>query len=325
MTAPTMLHAPMRLRRTCASASVPGSVSADESPSNLGRGTLSRARPGPLPRALDQVERAGSGQRPPIVYLHVWPDDTEVVATLVEGLTDRQVISIPRPPLSHGRAPIRYEEWVAHYAQQLDALELVDDGPLYLAGWSQGFLFCVDLARHRTSLGTPTSLIISLDSSVPWIEYDARRFAYVMGRQPSWHRRATVGWREMIMPAARGLRALALRRLPPTWTAGMRQRYPNSQFWRCSDPYLIAIYLANARHSRHYGRCGVDTLIVASERTRARVIDDDLGWHELLTGRIDVVSVPGGHWSFFAPPHAEATVAALDQALLRADERYAAE
>ena len=284
-------------------------------------GPLSRVRPSSRLPALQSIDTAGSGDRPPLIYLHVWAEDVGVARVLADGLTDRQVISLPRPPLADGRAPARYDDWVAHYARLIDDLGFGEDEPLYLAGWSQGFLFSVDVARHRAQFAKPTSVIISLDSSVPWIERDLRRFAHVIGRQPSWRRRFLVTWREVVMPGVRALRALLLRSVPPTWSATKRERHPTSSFWQASDPYLSAVFLANSRHSTHYGQCGVDTIVVASEKTRARAIDDDLGWHELLTGRIDVVSVPGGHWTFLSDENAPTTIQRLDAALLGADDR----
>ena len=270
---------------------------------------------------LEQVEIIGEGRRPPLIYLHCWPGDVANSRQLAKGLTDRSLISIPRPTSASGRAPSRFEDWTAHYNGSIEDLGLT--GPIYVAGWSMAFRFAIEVAAERTARRERTDLLISLDgngsrSLKEAALDDGERRGHLTDPETGRLARA-LGLRRR---NRRYLQARAYRMLPMRFRVTMSRRRPTSIFWHSSREHVSAISIANFR-SRHKRRTtDVPAVVLATRSSQERMQDEALGLGTQLLGSLTVAEVPGRHLTLLDETNGPAVAAIIDELLRVEDQRF---
>lgn len=271
---------------------------------------------------LGQVEIIGEGSLPPLIYLHCWPGDVANSRELSRGLTDRQLISLPRPTGPSGRAPSRFDDWVRHYNHAIEDLGLT--GPIYLAGWSMAFRFVIEVAAERSDLGQRTDLLISLDGNGSRALQEAalsegHRRGHLTDPETGRFVRA-LGLRRR---NRRYLQARAYRALPLRLRKVMSQQRPDSIFWHASREHVSAIKVANFHHRNERRTTDVAAVVVATRSSQDRMGDGALGLRTQLLGDLEVATVPGRHLTILDADNGPVVAAVVDQMLRAADERFA--
>ena len=270
---------------------------------------------------IAEVTILGSGSRPPLVYLHCWPADTEHMGALASGLEDRQVISLPPPPRVHGRYPTDFGQWATHYDRLIDSLEL--DGRLYLAGWSVAFHFCFEIARRRADGERPCRLLVSIDSEGPDVHANPRnlrRLAAKLDDATTWPEARSILVDDVGRNIIQTSESAVQLAIPARWRVAMAARHPASAFWWKASSRLAPLRIASFGQCHRYQAIPTPALIFATSRTISRHTDEMLGWRHLLVGPVEVVPVPGSHWTLLDHARGPNLVARLDAALRAADE-----
>ncbi|HWS53776.1 MAG TPA: thioesterase domain-containing protein, partial [Pyrinomonadaceae bacterium] len=231
--------------------------------------------------------------------------------------TERPFYGLQARGLDGGAPHTRVEEMAAHYVGELRAVQ--PEGPYLLGGWSFGGVVAFEMARQLRERGQRVSLLALLDSFVPRPAADGRgdeaarllSFARHVGLSPE---RLHVS-RERIERLDRDERlghvlelAKAADLLPPDI-----ERAHVSRLWEVFEANLVA---ARDYVPRPYA--GRVTLVRAGANAAGR---DQAGeWAPLARGGLEVLTVPGDHFSFVREPHAGALAEALRACLERARE-----
>lgn len=265
---------------------------------------------------LDHLEILGGGDRPPLIYLHCWPGDVANAHNLARGLVDRPVISIPRPTAPNGRAPTVFKEWVRHYNDSIEGLQL--DGPIYLAGWSMAFRFAIEVAAERRQLGQRTDLLVSFDGNGSKALQEQLQTAN--GRHASPGNQETSPFLRAIGLRRRNrryLQARAYRLVPLGLRHAMGRHWPESDLWHPSREHVSALKVASFHNRDDRRRSDVPAIVFATASSQARMGDEALGLATQLAGPIEVIPVPGRHLTLLdeinGPAVAEAARLALNQ------------
>ena len=108
--------------------------------------------------------------------------------------------------------------------------------------------------------------------------------------------------------------------IPARWRVAMAARHPASAFWWKASSRLAPLRIASFGQCHRYQAIPTPALIFATSRTISRHTDEMLGWRHLLVGPVEVVPVPGSHWTLLDHARGPNLVARLDAALRAADE-----
>ncbi|HEX8351278.1 MAG TPA: AMP-binding protein, partial [Pyrinomonadaceae bacterium] len=208
------------------------------------------------------------------------------------------------------------EEMAAHYVGEVRAVQ--PEGPYMLGGWSLGGVVAFEMARRLESQGQRVALLALLDSYVPRPsaedEDEAARllsFARHTGLDPehfgvSREQVARLGGGERLGHVLELAKAADL--LPPD--IGLAHV---SRLWEVFEANLVA-----ARDYRPGAYGGRVTVFKAGDGVGGR--DAAAEWGPLAAGGVEVLSVPGDHFSFVREPHVGALAGALTACLERAGE-----
>ncbi|HJX28080.1 MAG TPA: alpha/beta fold hydrolase, partial [Thermoanaerobaculia bacterium] len=215
----------------------------------------------------------------PLFCIHGGGGSVLVFADLARALGgELPVFGLEARGLSAGQAPVdRIEEMAGLY---LDAIrEARPSGPYRLLGYSIGAKVAFEIARRLEAEGERIDLLALLD--IPAVVPAEADEALEAELSPE---------------------ALALPRLDPE---SVRRH--------------LAVWRASWEASRSwvpqaYG--GRVLLIVAEEGGHPQEEDPTLGWSDFATGGVEVVTVPGGHFTLLAPPHVGALVAELSSYII---------
>ena len=270
---------------------------------------------------INEVVALGTGSRPPLVYLHCWPADVPHMHQLAQGLGDRPVISLPPPPAVDGEFPRSVSEWVTHYDRLIDDLCL--DGPLYLAGWSVAFHFRFEIARRRADGKKPCQMLVSIDSEGPDVHANPRNLRRLVAKlddASTWREARSILVDDVVRNIIQTSESAVQLIIPARWRATMADRHPTSAFWWKASSRLAPLRIASFGQCHRYEAIETPALIFATSRTISRHTDEMLGWRHLLVGPVEVVPVPGSHWTLLDHDRGPALVARLDAALCDADE-----
>jgi thioesterase domain-containing protein len=271
------------------------------------------------------------GTRLPFFWVHPAGGDVLCYAALARQLGDDQpVYGIQARGFSirnDGRdeePPASLEEMAALYIDEIRHLQ--PEGPYLLGGWSLGGPVAFEMARQLQAQEETVALLAIVDGMPGVAGSEQTDAGYLMdiaayignfwGRDPGIDpgHLATLGPDEQIAHVAERLAAADF--LPPgTGEAQLRR--------------VLAVYRANDRALQSY-RPGPYpdglTLFRAEERLvppdeaedLGSLGEEDLGWRRVVSGPVEIHTVPGNHLSLMAEPHVRTLAERLRGCLERA-------
>jgi yersiniabactin nonribosomal peptide synthetase len=271
---------------------------------------LTRAPASPrVPLALPRQQAA-----PPLFLLHAAGGHVLAYRALAEAVardSGRAVVGLQAPGLDDGQAPVA--DLQALVRRHLDALP---PGPCVLGGWSAGGIVAFETARQRLRQGLPVDGLVLIDAPSPWPEAppaDQQRTlaAFVrdldLGLDP-----------ERLTPAERAAHPTLHTLLPLLCQRqGLALPADLPQLDR-----ILRVFDATLQAVRGCGRGAVATDLLVVKAGAPGIADmalhpqagaADWGWSAWTSGRVDALTLPGGHHAVLAPPLVQRTAQALLQ------------
>jgi thioesterase domain-containing protein len=263
------------------------------------------------------------GSRPPFFWVHPAGGDVLCYAALARHLGDDQpVFGIQARGFAdtNEEPPAFLEEMAALYIDEIRRVQ--PEGPYFLGGWSLGGPVAFEMARQLESQEETVALLAIVDGMPSFAGTDSEQTdadylmdiaAYVgnfWGRDPGVDpgHLATLGPEEQIAHVAARLAAVDF--LPPGTGETQLRR-------------VLAVYRANVQALRRYQPGPYPdslTLLRAEERMLLpdSPFEEDLGWSRVVSGPVEIHTVPGNHLSLMAEPHVRALAERLRGCLERA-------
>ncbi|MFP2928166.1 amino acid adenylation domain-containing protein [Pyxidicoccus sp. 3LG] len=205
------------------------------------------------------------------------------------------------------------EEMAAHYLEAVRAVQ--PEGPYLLGGWSMGGRVAYEMARQLKARSEDVGLLVVIDArgreEAPAEELEAEvvlEFASHLSRLAGLHPRAAE-----ILEHVDAVELSAVLEARPGAEAGLDEE-------SCAELRVLwAMFARNRRASRTYVPQSFEgslVLLRAAEGPPGQ--EADLGWGALARGGVEVLEVPGDHFSLVAMPHVEHLAAKLRALLARA-------
>jgi amino acid adenylation domain-containing protein/non-ribosomal peptide synthase protein (TIGR01720 family) len=272
--------------------------------------------------------KPGTGPALSLFCLHPASGSVLCYAELAKGLEPpRAVYGLQVPEAAAGEPPAAaLEEIAARYLALVRQLQPA--GPYLLLGWSMGGVLAFEMARQLRRRGERVELLALLDTVAP--------LPAALPREPpdeatllQWFVRDLAGLyrgdaalvveEASCATAGRELRlqellaqAHAAHLLPPDVDLPAVER-------------LYSVFARNVRSLQGYAAHPYEGPITLLRTDQAAAAwGPALGWEDLSAGPLEVVPVPGGHYSIVRKPALDAVTACLRQRLAALDARTAA-
>ncbi len=242
------------------------------------------------------------GSRPPFFCVHGGGGNVLLFRALAERLSPEQPfygLQLVGRSAQKGLASV--ERLAAVYVEQIR--DAHPEGAFVLGGYSFGGAVAFEMACQLEAMGKPPALVVIMDTEAP---------AVVRARH-----------------ARRRLHRRVARRLSDattwtTWSTGWpRWGVGQSLFTRTGGPEWQWIErLAQRAMSRYHPRAYGGTVLVLRTTRKAR--PDHLGWAPVVTGRLELGELEGGHLVILKPPHVNTLACQLDAVLAELESGAAA-
>jgi amino acid adenylation domain-containing protein/non-ribosomal peptide synthase protein (TIGR01720 family) len=285
-----------------------------------------------------------SGANPPLFFVHAHGGGTIAYYSLARHLgSDQPFYGLEAPGLDGSREPIaEISEMASHYIHELRRLE--PQGPYRLGGHSFGGLVAFEMARQLTGAGERVELLAILDTAAPVdgnTPFDAGEvFA------DSDDATSLVEMAVLIERVVRRSVNVSLAELRPLGPEEQLVYFleklkavdfvpPDADVSKIRG--FLSVHRASSRASRAYVSearpyRGPMTLFLSRDvaacdfRAQDRRLRNDpaLGWGELVSGAIEVYTVPGDHIGMLNPPNVETLARELGACIRRANRNAAA-
>ncbi len=188
------------------------------------------------------------------------------------------------------------EDMATHYLEEIQSVQ--PQGPYNLAGWSFGGIVAYEIAQQLYAKGHQVSFLGLLDtyepSAAPQDTQDDASLLVSM----------FIG---LIVLSEDHLRQLDLDgQLQYIVDQGKKSNFLPPDYGLQQARYLFQVYKCNQQAEQHYcpqPYIGDISLFVASEATLATPNDPTMGWSKLVTGGIEVYTVPGTHQTMVQKPN----------------------
>ena len=208
------------------------------------------------------------------------------------------------PSFPTGPLPVSVEEIAKQYIELVRHLQ--KNGPYAFLGWCNGGVLAFEIARQLSEAGERVSQVIVIDTWVPGY-------------------RASLGWpRSKLADYSYRWNLIAddwadVRAGRMTFADFLARRRLLSRFFlrrETTTPMTDAKYLAAERYDRwlvnYLDRvlgpyrpkpfAGRMTVIRSSREPAGHFLDQKLGWGRIATAGVDLVTIPGDHYSVFQEP-----------------------
>ena len=234
------------------------------------------------------------------------------------GLSRNETNSLP--------VPFKLEDMAAVLVRKLR--EIQPKGPYFLGGWCADGVLAYETARQLLNEGGEVALLVLFDAENPNpLANDPR--APELKRHRLFKR---IGFHLKNFRRARAAKRLAyLRDLLET-----RIIVWKLQTWQIL--YKLLLYTTGHIPSRfrdfdsmefyamchyHPGRCPARVVLISADLGVGAVYSDRrLGWGEVVSGELDIHSVPCGHSDLFREPHVKTLARTLDTCLAEAQAKF---
>ena len=257
----------------------------------------------PTPETVVPLQSAGS--KPPLFCVHPVGGNVLCYVELARALGPEQPLYGVQATAVSGHDDSHPETLAAVAARYVAAITKVQPGGAYhLLGWSLGGVLAFEMARQLHQDGREVALLALLDSYAPELQepLGAARRSQDESQMISWF------LRDLLQQHAKDVD-------PASWfdegtDLGARLEHLRRKGLLPvdTDPaqlaMLYAMFRRNLRllHSHQPGFYpGSVVLLRASEPARTRA--DDRGWGGLCTGTLELLTVPGNHFSLLTSPN----------------------
>jgi amino acid adenylation domain-containing protein len=262
------------------------------------------------------------GSRPPLYCVHALGGNVLTYKLLSRHLgPDQPIYALQAQGLDGTQPPhTRVEDMAAHYIKAIGQLQ--PEGPYPLAGFSFGGVVAFEMARQLRVAGQKVSLVALLDTDnlpapppdpespaqLGYLGFVARRLRIHLGRLRRLRPKEAVSYfRDKAEVAVQWIRG----------TIRARQE------WHSLPEPIRIVNAANTQAARAYvpgSYEGPVTLFRACERRRTNPSDPDLGWAEVCRGGLEIVEIPGGHFSILEEPEVQELARELGARLAALEE-----
>ena len=257
------------------------------------------------------------GSRPPFFCVHAWGTNSMEYRGLVPYLGPDQPLYGLAPQGLDGRLPPheRVEDMAAHYIREIRGLQ--PEGPYYLGGWSMGGRVAFEMARQIQAVGQRVALLALIDTYHSPPKRPAPRGTSVgapfrfIGARLQFHYGAV----SRLEPNRRRTYVLRKIRRGFAWAGSRLGALYGSLRASVRAPAVPQVVsAANGRASRAYTPKPYDGLVTLFRATDLGITIEDpyLGWGEVPGIDIEVIQVPGIHFSILED---EATLRTLGEKL----------
>lgn len=271
---------------------------------------LSAMYANPTIRAIAKLIREDSGEKQPgapdpFFFVHAGETLRELVARLGDRPLHGIGFSAPDPQ------PRSIEEHAGHEVAAL--LRIHPRGQFLIGGWSASGVLAVEIARRLKELGRDVALVVL---------FDAPNYAHFLRQTPGtraaeffrghylrlrYHagvlrHRPVTEWMQYLQDRLRSLRRSlrleVVRMQNRHGKAGPKSRYDSDLFVAIATDFVPAQYPGRV------------LLVRRTERASEWGASWDLGWKDVVTGGLEIQTVPGNHMTMFHEPQVD-TLAAL--------------
>ena len=261
------------------------------------------------------------GEEAPFFCVHPVGGNVLCYLDLARHLAPEQPFYALQSPQPGDAPPAALEAMAARYLQALRRVR--PQGPYRLGGWSMGGLVAFAMAQQLEAEGEKVELLAVIDTLPPPAEplppaadeelvaEFIQDLAHLLGMEVG-----IVPEKLRGLPAREKLdRAIELAQAAGVLAAdlGPDQMRP-----------LFEMFAANARASRSFVRrpyAGSLSLYLAEQTLAARGEEILAGWRQAAAGGVEVVTLPGDHYSLLRQPQAERLAAELTARLAGSEEK----
>ncbi|MGB8840145.1 MAG: amino acid adenylation domain-containing protein [Aliidongia sp.] len=250
-----------------------------------------------------------TGRKIPVIGIN----NTGVFFTLSKRLGLDQpftALQLFDPAFSRDRMPDDFETVAAQYVTLIR--EVQPTGPYALLGWCIGGTLAFEVARQLEAAGETIALLAMIDS---WAPHYIADLGPIRGRLADyayrWHL-IRQDWRRARKEPGGVARFIANRTfmrkiarmlgrsgMPAEVDSAAQGQYVTPDGY---DRWLLEYLLRMVKRYRPGRYAGKITIFRSAEEPRGLFLDQDLGWHRYSAQEIDVVSVPGDHFTIFTEP-----------------------
>jgi len=274
------------------------------------------------PVAVHIVPMRPQGDRPPLFFIHCGTGHVLRYRGLASYLDrDIPLYGIRAPELKTEHVPT-IEDLAELYIE--DIRKIRPHGPYQLFGFCFGGIVAYEIARRLTEMGETVSPVVMVESANPayymraplarTLKYQAN---YVYGRVSKYGRRVLRGeWNE-ISSGFRGLVTWHTRRRElrsPEARLGSKETLSSQEIY---DDIAILSTVGEAYVPKPYP--GRVHLIRAQTQKAETAKDMTFGWHEVVTGSLEVCTLPGDHFSLLEQPDVARVADALSGWLVKGE------
>jgi amino acid adenylation domain-containing protein len=247
--------------------------------------------------SLVQIESSGS--KLPLFCIHPVGGNILEYYPFARLSLDRPIYGLQALGLDGLQAPLsQIEEMAAHYINEIETVQ--PNGPYFLVGYSFGGLVAFEIACQLTSQGKQIGLLALLDNVSPNLPKVRPSLAQVFGihlrnlQQLSMNERVKyikdrIIFRTMYANKENSEREFLL----DNWAESLPLEY-------------LAVMEANLQASKNYtGRIysGDVTLFRSDIQPVDQSLHLDLGWNNLVGGKLTIKELPGHHTNILKEPH----------------------
>jgi thioesterase domain-containing protein/acyl carrier protein len=226
----------------------------------------------------------------------------------------QQVYGLQATPVAQAPAGETLGEVASRYVTAIQSVQ--PHGPYQLLGWSLGGVLAFEMARQLKRAGEEVALLALLDAYAPDPNLQQDAAAYSEAEMQRGFLRNLTGERlsesdaEPFPDDVTRLQRALLR--GPSTDSLLHDRY------EAQLAALYALFRRNVEMERSYRPDSYDgrvLLLRAAERptTRSR----DCGWGALCTGELEIVDVPGDHYTLLSSANQAALAKLIEERLLR--------
>ena len=256
------------------------------------------------PSPLVAIQPRGSNR--PLFFVHPVGGNVLCYYELARHLGTDQPFYGLRSPGFYGESEphTRIEEMAAHYIEALRAIQ--SEGPYLLGGWSMGGVVAFEMATQLQRQGHQVARLILLDSPAPVlsnnpIDVDEARVLANL-------------FRDMAHSAGKNL---------PVFHDNIEQLDPNEQLNYFLEQAkrtnlippdvglpqlrsLLQVFKSNIQATLKYVAPVYPNQIIllrASDRVSSELNDPTLGWDKLSSEPLEILNIPGNHYTMLGLPH----------------------
>jgi thioesterase domain-containing protein/acyl carrier protein len=263
----------------------------------------------------ERLVMLGSGDAPPLVYLHAAAGGLRALRALGTALGDGQpfVAIQSYPDREHTVGEMLPVGVTADSCLEL-LRSVQPEGPYLLAGHSIGGSVAYEIASRLRDAGEEVALLVLLDTPAPdTLSLKSRLAAHartLVGRNS--HSDRTLGQR--VAGSARSARAKVVRKL---------RHAPVSRSEAAEHDRWLS-RLAERERAYEPPKYPGAVVVLGTEGSIYAFDSKTLGWDRHVTGSVEPVLVPGGHLTMLEQPHLSVLARELSERVVRAQASTAA-